>query len=83
MNASQNMATSLSTGNEQVQYSYLPPCVAPNMDGAIHKSLISNNDIEEGTPVVSAPEPRKQEATYTLDQVKRLLALEREMHSRQ
>lgn len=67
--------------------SFVPPCVAPRIDDALRQSQVISeenrpNQIDDTAQVpVVAPEP--QEATYSLGQVKELLAMERERLSRQ
>jgi len=56
------------------QYSYVPPCAVPHLDGALRREEIQE---ERLAPVSLAPEPQPQ-ATYTLEQVKSLLDLERQ-----
>jgi len=70
----------------QRQDQYVPPCVLPNLDNnALTQSLIV---APQGAPVAAAPVQAPpamapHQATYTLEQVKELLALERARLARQ
>ena len=76
-----------------MQSHYLPPAMqyAPSLENAMAKQELAprqgpSSDLEQPNfaPVSMAPEPVSQhQATYTLDQVKELLALERERASKQ
>lgn len=69
-----------------VTYSYVPPCVAPNMDNAVSQRQVLIGEPEPDCEnvaaapvrVVAQEQPRPQQATYTLEQVKELLELERQ-----
>lgn len=70
----------------QRQAQYVPPCAVPNLgNDALTQSLIAP---PQGAPI-TAPQPQPQpqmaphQATYTLEQVKELLALERQRLARQ
>merc|ERR1719195_478532 len=57
----------------QPQYSYVPPCEPPSVESALLRQ-----EIVEEAPRVSAPQPQQPQATYTLEQVKELLEMDRQ-----
>lgn len=57
----------------QPEYQYVPPCVAPNVESALLRQ-----EIVEEAPRVVPPQPQQPQATYTLEQVKELLEIERQ-----
>ena len=51
----------------------MPPCEPPSVESALLRQ-----EIVEEAPRVSSPQPQQPQATYTLEQVKELLEIERQ-----